>query len=189
MKCKNCNHHHAEKEPELCTLLWCDCDEKTFEPIESNQNTEETFQYYQNIIAKLKDIEERIRYMLDCIPGMRNTDDWVFVNQYWHYYLGFCPGMPYTVQLFNTIHKEAQPDSITRMRRKICEPERTAIVILQDEIIHDELTNKDRRYWLIQSEIDQLLKESKYLPTDRKLLKSKGIKEDATKEAVLLESS
>jgi len=192
MKCANCQHHHAEKEPHVCTLLNCDknCDENSFVPLtESDEITDETFQYYQSVIVKLNDIEERIRYMLDCIPGMRNTDDWQFINQYWHYYLGFCAGMPYTVQLYNKIHNEAQPDSITRMRRKICEPERTAIVILQDEIKNDKLTNKDRRYWLIQSEIDQLLKESKYLPTDRKLLKSKGIKEDATKEAVLLESS
>lgn len=187
-ECVNCTHQHAASKPHVCTLLNCPCDETTFVPLVPI-DTEKSFEYYQNRIMNLKDIEERIRYMLEFIPGMRNTDDWQFVTQYWHYYLGFCTGMLFTTELYNKMHMEAQPDSITRMRRKICEPDRTAILILQDELKNGELTNKDGQYWNLHSEIDRLLKESKYLPTDKELLRSKGIKEEATKEAVLLEST
>lgn len=184
-KCGNCDHYHAGSDPNLCTLLHCDCDEKSFRPLCDKINGVETFQYYQSVIQKLEDMRERIRYMLLNIPDMRNTDDWEFENQYWHYYLNFCTGMTFSVEIFHAIHTEAQPDLISRMRRKICEPERQAIVILQQEIIVDKLTNKDGRYWEIQSEIKRIIREAKFLPTDYELLKAKGIKEFAVKEALL----
>lgn len=193
-KCTNCNHYHASTKPHVCTLLNCDkhCDEFSFVPEKSteSENTK-SFEYYQSVIQKLTDMEERIRYMLECIPGMRNTDDWELENQYWHYYINYCTGMVYTVEIFNIIHNEAQPDSITRMRRKICQPDHQAIVKLQKEIEGNwengipPLTPNDGRYWEIQREIKNIIKESKYLPTDMELLKSKGIKEVAVKEALL----
>lgn len=195
VECANCRHQHAPTWPELCTLLGCDCDEKTFVPLtKSNDKIDAaSFEYYVGIIAKLTDIELRIRYMLEHIPGMRNTDDWQFVNQYWHYYLGFCTGMIFTTELYNKIHNESTPDSITRMRRKICQPDHQAIVILQEQLKGnpDEgiapLTPKDGRYYEVHREIKRIISESKYLPTDLKLLKSKGIKADATKEAVMVD--
>lgn len=189
MRCKTCNHQHAETFPELCTLFDCKCDENDFEPETTTNISSQSFEYYVSRIARLTDVEDKIRYMLEVIPGMRNTDDWQFVNQYWHYHLGFCVGMPYTNEVYNKIHTEAQPDSITRMRRKICQPDHQAIVVLQDEMKDDEITEKDGRYWEIKREIKRIIDESKYLPTDVELLRAKGIKEDATKEAVLLSSS
>ena len=190
-KCNNCDHYHAPTEPFVCTLLQCDCDEKSFVPKDENIGELKSFAYYQNVIQRLEEIEERIRYMLEVIPGMRNTDDWEFVNQYWHYYLNFCTGMVFSGEIFNTIHNEAQPDSLTRMRRKICQPDHQAIVELQKEIAGDPengippLTKNDGRFWEIQSLIKTVIKESKYLPTDFELLKNKGIKEVAVKEALL----
>ena len=189
MKCKTCNHQHASKEPHVCTLLHCTCDESTFEPLEIDSDSAENFLYYQRTVQKLNDMEERIRYMLEHIPGMRNTDDWQFENQYWHYYLNFCTGKPYTTEIYNAIHKEAQPDMITRMRRKICQPDHQAIVILQDEIKDNELTPNHPRYHTIKYEINKIIKESIYLPTDPDLLKKKGIKQDAIIESVLLSST
>lgn len=186
MKCANCDHHHATTEPHVCTLLNCSCNEQSFVPLESQNDSAQTFQYYQSVVQKLGDIEERIRYMLECIPGMRNTDDWQFVNQYWHYYLNFCTGDEYTTKIYNMIHKDAIPDHITRMRRKICQPEHQAIIILQQEIKDKELTPNHPEYWNIKHEIKQLLKNSTYLPTDPELLRTKGIKEDAVKESVMV---
>ncbi len=187
LKCVNCKHYHARTEPQLCTNMYCTCDESNFIPLSKSVDFDgaKSFEYYQNVIQNMTDIYERIRYMLEFIPDMRNTDDWEFVNQYWHYYLNFCTGMPYTTEIYNRIHNEAEPDDLTRMRRKVCEPERQAIILLQQEIIDDKLDENSPRYWSIQSEIKQIIKDAKYLPTDMKLLRAKGIKETAVKEALL----
>ena len=50
MKCNNCNHHHSETSPHVCTLLQCTCDENSFE----HYDEKKSFQYYISVIEQFE---------------------------------------------------------------------------------------------------------------------------------------
>ena len=185
-KCGNCGHHHARTYPHVCTLLNCTCEDDEFVPFTKSTRHAKSFSYYSDVIRKMKDTETRIRFMLEEVPGMRNTDDWQFLNYYWNYYLGFKVGATYTMERRVQIGAEALPETVRRMKQKVCESELGPLLECNREITEKELTKNDPRFWEIQSEIVKIIKESRYIPTDTDLLRAKGIKHDAIVEAVTM---
>jgi hypothetical protein len=114
MKCNNCSHYHAATEPHVCTLLNCKCDENTFEPYQERRS----FQYYTSVIEQFETLYDKIKYLLEEIPELRNYGNKDFVFAYWHYNNNFCPGMKLEIPVYKELN---DPESIRRCKQKVVE--------------------------------------------------------------------
>ena len=114
MRCDNCNHHHAETQPHVCTLLQCACDENSFEAHEEKKS----FQYYVSVIEQFETVHEKIKYLLEEIPEFRNYSNKQFVFTYWHYNNNFCPGMRLEIPIYQEL---IDPETIRRCKQKVVE--------------------------------------------------------------------
>ena len=186
VKCHRCGHFHTG-DPCVCTLISCDCP-----PLNaSDYKPPVKSVYHQQVLAGLKDMDQKIEYMLREIPGLRNTDDWAFITSYWHYHLGFCTGMMFTGEVFARIRMEANPESLRRCRQKVCHDELAPLLdmqaILKDLKMTAEKTGQDCRAEIaqIQRRMHEHIAECELIPTDTGLLENKGIKMEAFKEHVL----
>ena len=141
------------------------------------------FIYQQQVIAKFTDVESRIRYILENIHGARNLDDFDFLCLYWKLALGFGTGDLFTEEMRDEIKKSAIPETIRRCHQKICHPELTTALEFIEAMYK---AGKYSQGWYYgQTLLKKFLKTCKYIPTDWKLLRKKGIKEDAIKEFVI----
>ena len=114
-KCMACHHFHdVSDETKVCTLAGCRCDYERFVPEIETKSVE----YYNQVMQKYTDMEERIKYLLVEIPGFRNLNDKQFTMAYYHYVHGFCPGMILTVQKY---HEIPEGGLVTRARRRVCQ--------------------------------------------------------------------
>ena len=110
MKCNNCNHHHAESEPHVCTLLDCNCDQDSFAPFQETKGID----YYRAVIKKMENTSDRIEYLLKEIPEFRNLNNKERVLVYWHYYSGYV--VPASIK-----NELTDPETINRSWRKVVE--------------------------------------------------------------------
>ena len=186
IKCDRCGHFHVG-DPCVCTLINCDCPPLDAAKYKPQVKTV----YHQQVLAGLKEMDEKIEYMLKEVPGFRNTDDWAFITNYWHYNLGFCTGMMFTGEVYARIRTEANPESIRRCRQKVCQNELAPLLDLQamlkDLKLTSQKTGQDCRLEImqVQKRMHEHIAECELIPTDAKLLANKGIKMEAFTEYAL----
>lgn len=179
-KCISCNHHHFDSDG-VCTNKTCSCTPELFIPVDPSNKTFIGLVYRNQILANLKDISQRIEWLLKAVPETRNMGDWQFIQTCWYYFLGFQFGDTWTMEWYEKINKECQPETIRRARQKICHPELEQLRIFQKRLHELEKLGLDgsTQYWNLTEEIKKFWQTSKYIPNNFDLLRSKRIKESA----------
>jgi len=111
--CTNCQHFHNYYKPSnsyICSESMCFCER--FESQGINKAD------YDKIKLELDTIKQKITWILENIPEMRELNNKQFVFAYWHYEFNFCPGMILDVK---TYYHLTDPETIRRVKQKIVE--------------------------------------------------------------------
>lgn len=110
--CLKCQHHHKIYNDTLvCSDQMCFCDK--FTNAEALQLTE-----HQKVLDQMDKVKDRVAYLLENIPELRNLTNKAFVFAYWHYNFGFCTGMVLTG---DTYYYLTDPEIIRRTKQKLVE--------------------------------------------------------------------
>lgn len=159
----------------------CTCTPELFIPVDPNSKTFVGLAYRQKILANLTDISQKVEWLLKAVPQTRNMSDWQFIQTCWYYFIGFQFGEIWSMEWYEKIQNECQPETIRRARQKICHPELEILRAFQVQLKELEKKGLDGSpaYWNLTEEIKKFWQNSKYIPNDFELLKSKRIKESA----------
>ena len=110
--CLKCRHHHEFTNGALyCSEKMCFCDK--FTNAESLHLTE-----HQKVLDQMEKVKDKVAYMLENIPELRNLTNKAFVFAYWHYNNNFCTGMVLDVKTFYYL---TDPEIIRRTKQKLVE--------------------------------------------------------------------
>src|SRR5574337_582212 len=176
-----CHHYHSSYDG-VCMSKGCNCSPELY--IAEGDPSFKNFAYHQSILSKMSDLHQKVTWMLESVSGMRNTSDWEFIQACWYYFIGFSYGETWSQEWFKKIEIECPPDTITRIRRKVCHAELEQLRIFNDEV--KAMVKRDeegtKAYWELTEKIKKFWADSKYIPTDINMLKKKQIKESAVFE-------
>lgn len=192
-KCITCGHFHAETDGECFEYLRnrsCTCTPETYIPEDQKNPTFMNLAYHQKVLGQMKDMVQKIEWMLKAVPETRNMTDMEFLQTCWKYMINFDFGQVWDKEIFERISKEAQPETIRRSRQKVCNPELEQLRIFQEEIKELEKQGKSlghKEYNDVMDRIKKFWQECKYIPNDLLLLKKKRIKESAIFEFSITE--
>jgi hypothetical protein len=75
---------------------------------------------HQSVLDQMDKVKEKIAYMLENIPELRNLSNKAFVFCYYHYNNGFCTGMVLTGKKY---YELSDPEIIRRTKQKLVEKE------------------------------------------------------------------
>ena len=81
MLCRNCSHYHVgcESHPlNVCKDLYCKCE--TFEMATEDRPT---IPNYQKYLDQLETTSEKVKWILDNIPELRESSNKEFIFNYW----------------------------------------------------------------------------------------------------------
>lgn len=187
--CLRCEHTHSPIGGKCFVNLKsdgrdCQCDQESFVPQKPDQ-AYKSEQYHFQVLNQMQDMTKRVTYTILSIEGARDLPDWKFENLCWRYWLGFKTGMIYTDEISEKIWYEAQPDTISRCRRKVCEGELNVLREFQERLQNTKEFSPE--YWQITEELKVFWKNSKFVPRDKEYLKAKGIKESTIFEWSIME--
>lgn len=178
--CLSCNHHHSDYDG-ICLNNTCTCTPELFIPVDPTNKTFISLAYRKKILSNMTDVAQKIEWLLKAEPHTRNMSDWQFIQTCWFYFIGFQFGQIWSMEWYEKIQNECQPETIRRARQKLCHPELEQLRIFQIELKELEKKNLDgtKAYWDLTEKIKVFWQNSKYIPNDIALLKQKKIKESA----------
>lgn len=188
--CLRCTHMHSNVDGVCFVNLKtngrdCDCDSQSYVPENHRPGEFLPEQYHFEVLQKMTDITQRVKYLIEAIEGVRNMTNWQFVVAAWRYFIGFKIGMSLNEYWFDRIRLEADPETLRRTRQKVCEPELEMLREFQERLQNvKEFSNE---YWNITKEIKEFWKNAKYVPDSFDLLRAKRIKQDAIFEYSIME--
>jgi len=192
-KCITCNHIHSDADGQCFEVLKgksCFCTPESYVPENSRNPTYMNLAYHQKVLSQMKDMAQKVEWMLKAVPETRNMTDMEFLQICWKYMVGFDFGDTWDKEIFERVSKECQPETVRRARQKICHPELEQLRLFQEEL--KELEKHGRTighpdYNSVVDRIKQFWQECKYIPNDLLLLKKKRIKESALFEFSITE--
>lgn len=112
MFCLRCSHHHEVAGDQLvCGQKMCFCDKF------ANADTLELTKH-QAVLDQMDKVKEKIAYMLENIPELRNLSNKAFVFCFWHYNHNFCTGMVLSGKQY---YEFEDPEIIRRAKQKLVE--------------------------------------------------------------------
>ena len=181
MNCSKC----GEKMYEVDEIMMCGSRFCTNYKIVKSEAPSESIIYHREVMLRMKKTSDRVKYLLETKPHSRNFPDWIFLNFYWEYFLGYTKGMEYSDFWKNQIGKFALPETVRRSHQLVCESELNTIKEYLKQV-------EDEAYFspnchLVQHKIQQFLRITKYIPTDLDLIKKKLEKQSAIFESVVME--
>lgn len=111
-KCVICGHFHkSDNDTKVCTLIDCMCDIQKFQPeIETK-----SIDYYTNVMQSFDNVADKVKYLLQEIPGFKDLTNKQFVFAYWHYNNGYTPP---NVSIYSQL---SDPETIRRCKQKVIE--------------------------------------------------------------------
>lgn len=136
MLCRKCKHNHvgADESPEnVCTEISCMC--TSFQQATPENPTINDYQKYLEHIEKVRD---KVKYILENIPELRDSSNKEFVFNYWF----LCDGLKEKLDS-GTIDKLTDPEVIRRSKQKLAELEPLKYGATKEKV----QVEKSSKYW------------------------------------------